>query len=40
MKELRGEPCAWCVAGGTRRGWADALGGASVWFRRESELVY
>jgi hypothetical protein len=40
MNELRGGHCRWFVAGGTRRGWVDALGGASVWFRRESELVY
>ena len=40
MKELRGGHRWWFVAGGTRRRWADAVGGASVWFRRESELVY
>jgi hypothetical protein len=40
MKELGGGRCWWFVARGTRRGWADAVGGASVWFRRESELVY
>jgi hypothetical protein len=25
MKELRGGHCWWFVAGGTRRGWADAV---------------